>query len=217
MTTKTETRHAGGFIVSEANGTRSREAITVLSGQTLLTGAVLALLAIGAVPATGTANGGNTGNGTLTGVAAGAAVKVGTYIVVIDAAAANAGSFRVEDPDGAVIGHGTVGVAFSDAQIGFTVNDGSTDFAVGDSFTIVVPAGSGKYRALNPAGLDGSQNAAAVLFDAVDAAAGDKPGVAVVRHAEVNGEELEWPAGITSDQKTAAIKRLAAVAGIVVR
>lgn len=32
MTTLTETLHAGGFIVSEANGTRSRDTVTILGG-----------------------------------------------------------------------------------------------------------------------------------------------------------------------------------------
>lgn len=41
MTLKTETQHAGGFIVSEANGTRARELITLVTGQNLLAGAVL--------------------------------------------------------------------------------------------------------------------------------------------------------------------------------
>ncbi|MBL4781790.1 MAG: head decoration protein [Porticoccaceae bacterium] len=41
MTELTEGRHAGEFIVSEANGSRSREAITVVSGQDLGAGDVV--------------------------------------------------------------------------------------------------------------------------------------------------------------------------------
>lgn len=37
----TETSHAGEFILSEANGKRSRENVTVASGQDLVAGAVL--------------------------------------------------------------------------------------------------------------------------------------------------------------------------------
>lgn len=37
----TETGHAGGFLLSEANGARSREKITVVSGQNLKAGAVV--------------------------------------------------------------------------------------------------------------------------------------------------------------------------------
>lgn len=41
MTTQTETTHAGGFIISEANGNRSRQNVTLTSGQDLEDGAVL--------------------------------------------------------------------------------------------------------------------------------------------------------------------------------
>lgn len=40
-TTLTEGRHAGEFLLSEANGQLSREAITVASGEDLVAGAVL--------------------------------------------------------------------------------------------------------------------------------------------------------------------------------
>ena len=48
MATLTETQHAGEFIISEASGTRSRETITVLSGQDLSAGAVVGKVASGA-------------------------------------------------------------------------------------------------------------------------------------------------------------------------
>ena len=70
---------------------------------------------------------------------------------------------------------------------------------------------SGKYRALNPAGADGSQTAAGILYDAVDASAADAEGVAIVRLAEVNAAELIWPAGITGGQKTTALGQFAAL------
>ncbi len=41
MAEKTETRHAAEFILSEANGQRSRESGTVVSGQDLAAGAVV--------------------------------------------------------------------------------------------------------------------------------------------------------------------------------
>ena len=43
MTALTETRHAGEFILSEANGHRSRESGTVASGQTLDAGELVML------------------------------------------------------------------------------------------------------------------------------------------------------------------------------
>ena len=57
---------------------------------------------------------------------------------------------------------------------------------------------SGKYKALAPAAVDGSEAAAGILYDAVDASAADAEGVAIVRLAEVNAAELVWPEGITA-------------------
>lgn len=48
MTTLTEQGHAGGFIISEAAGNRSRDNVTVVSGQDLEAGSVL-----GKITATG--------------------------------------------------------------------------------------------------------------------------------------------------------------------
>lgn len=42
-----ETGHAGGFIISEANGHRSRENVTIASGANLKAGAVLGILTSG--------------------------------------------------------------------------------------------------------------------------------------------------------------------------
>lgn len=44
MTTKTETGHAGGFILSEAPGQRSRENVTLTSGEVIKAGAVLKIV-----------------------------------------------------------------------------------------------------------------------------------------------------------------------------
>ncbi len=70
---------------------------------------------------------------------------------------------------------------------------------------------SGKFTNLTPAANDGSQNAAAILFDNARAAAADVKGVVVARMAEVKAAELVWPAGITDAQKAAALASLAAV------
>ena len=51
MATKTEPLHTGGFIVSEANGNRSREVATVVSGQNLGVGEVVQLDANGKLTA----------------------------------------------------------------------------------------------------------------------------------------------------------------------
>ena len=75
---------------------------------------------------------------------------------------------------------------------------------------------SGKLTVLTPGASDGSQTAAGVLYDNVDATAADKPAVYHARDAEVHGLALTWPAGISAPNKTAAITALAAL-GIIVR
>jgi hypothetical protein len=70
---------------------------------------------------------------------------------------------------------------------------------------------SGKYKALDPAAVDGSEAAAAILYDAVDASVADAEGVAIARLAEVNAAELVWPDGITGGEKTTALGELAAL------
>lgn len=74
---------------------------------------------------------------------------------------------------------------------------------------------SGKYKILDPASANGDQNAAAILYDNEDATAGDLTVVVVIRGPmTVNYNDLVWPAGITANQKAAAIVQLEAL-GIV--
>lgn len=89
---------------------------------------------------TGTGNGVMTLDAT-TPVLAGA--KNGTYVVTCVTAAANGGTFRVEDPDGYVLGDVAVGATFAD-DIKFVIADGSADFVVGDKFTIAVTVNAGR-------------------------------------------------------------------------
>ncbi|RQW89951.1 MAG: head decoration protein [Geobacter sp.] len=209
-----EGRYRGEFLYSEACGTRSLETVTIDTGD-LAAGTVLGQITKGA--ATGAAVAGGTGNGTITAapaVAAGA--KAGVYRAVCIEPATNVGKFLVTDPDGINLGVATVAVEFVGGGLTFTIADGSTDFASGDSFTITVAAGSLKYVAFNQDGVDGSEIAAAILYDNVDATSADVEAVIVARDAEVNGSEITWPADIEAGEKTAAIAQLA-VLGIIVR
>lgn len=303
MTTLTEGQHAGEFIVSE-EGTRSREAVTVLSGQDLSAGAVLGkvsrALAAAPIPAVvGTGNGlmsavrpgpdvlmGNyvltctaaaanagtfsvvapdgtalpsatvavayksshidfliadgstdfivgdvfiiavtaggtpavvgTGNGTIGTISMGRETKPGTYRLQCTAAAANAGTFAVVDPHGNRLLDATVAVAYTSEQINFTIADGSTDYIVGDYFHVVVAQGSGKVVAWQPTAVDGSEDPYGILFDNVDASLADAAGVAVVREAEVNTDELIWRSTVIAAQQAAALSRLR-LAGIAAR
>ena len=75
----------------------------------------------------------------------------------------------------------------------------------------------GKFTVLAPAATNGSQNAAGILWDAVDASTADAAAVVVLRGpAIVNRHEIIWPDGATEAQITAATTALATI-GIILR
>ena len=56
----------------------------------------------------------------------------------------------------------------------------------------------GKYTVLTPGASNGSQNAAGLLWDGVDATDADAPGVVILRGpAIINRHEIVWPEGAT--------------------
>lgn len=209
-----EKLHASGFVISEAELNRSRDNAVLLSGQNLVAGAVLGRT-VTAGTVTGAAVAGNTGNGTIGTLSAGGGAKEGFYKVTMIEPTADLGTFMVEDPDGENVGRGVVGTAFSGPVV-FTISDGDADFIAGDQFDIKVSQLTVKYKVLNPAGTDGSNKAAALLVDAVNASAADKACVIVNRDAEVNGLELTWPGAIAAADQSIATAQLARI-GIIVR
>ena len=210
MAIKTEKTTLGDGLKWEEDGYFSREEITVASGN-----AVSCLEVIGkvltSVPTDGTADAGNTGNGTLGSVVGGLQTKIGTYSIVCIAAAANGGRFAVVDPDGNALADAEVGVAYAGEQLSFDLADGATDFAVGDTFTVAVTAGSGKVKPLSLTATDGSNKAAGFMIADVDATLADVSGVIIAGPALAVMDNLGWPDGITADQKTAAIAQLETV------
>jgi hypothetical protein len=207
MTTLTEGQHKAEFLVTEEEGTLSRDTITVAHGQNLQAGHVLGKITVGT--ATGAAVSGNVGNGAIGSVSAGSNAKPGVYATVCVEAATNGGTFLVEDPNGVIIGKAVVGTPFA-GEVNFALADGSTDFVAGDRFAITVAAGSGKYKEYNPANTDGSETAVALLLDNVDATSADVTAVAITRNVEVNAAELVWFSGATSDQKNTGLSQLKA-------
>lgn len=204
----------GEMIVSEAPGSFSRDAVTIAASQTIKPGQVLGRVA-GA--ATSAAASGNTGNGALTlaDPAIGAGVKEGVWRIYCIEPAANGGVFAVEDPDGALIGRAVVGTAYA-GPLAFTIADGATDFAAGDSFLIAVAVGT-QWKALSTSATDGSSIARAVAFAGVVTAAGQTAQIgALTRNAELLAAALVWPSGITTNQRTAALADLARI-GLITR
>lgn len=68
---------------------------------------------------------------------------------------------------------------------------------------------TGKYVPLDPAAATGAEVASAILFRDVDATSSDVPCGVVARLAEVKADLLVWPAGISPEDKAAAVGQLA--------
>ena len=180
MTIKTEGVYPGEFLLSEANGTRSREEVVIAAGSGILKAGTLIALITAANALTPTAHAGNTGNGTVGSVAVTSAAISGPYILTIAEASANGGKFELVDPTGALLGEGTVGQAFTGGGLTFTLSDGSTDFPEGDGFTLTVKANLGEYTAYDDDGTDDGRRAASgILFASVDASVNDVRAVGV--------------------------------------
>jgi hypothetical protein len=75
---------------------------------------------------------------------------------------------------------------------------------------------TGKYTGYDNGAGDGSQAAAGILYAAVDATNADMDCVVIVRHAEVIGDALDFDAGMSGADQTAATADLLAL-GIIVR
>lgn len=200
MTTLNEPMHDWEFVLSEANRTRARDNVSLMQGQKLVAGAVLGLIATGA--ATSAAGAGNTGDGTMGAVTVSSAAQVGDYTLTVTAAAANAGDFSLTAPDGSAVGTGTVAVAFDAGGLAFTLADGATDFAVGDTFTISVTKVPGHHVAYDNTASDGSEAAVAVLGAYTDTTDGHRAVAVASRDMELNANLLDWggndAAGITA-------------------
>jgi hypothetical protein len=219
MATLSEGRRPGEFIMSEATGHRSREAVKITASQTIEPNQVLAKKAVAADVALSQAFAG-TGNGVLTPAspAVSSKVKDGVYSVVCVTAAANAGTFRVEDPAGVHVGNAVVGVAF-DGEVKFTIADGATDFVVGDKFSLTVKrdAVDVVWGAYDQDATDGFEIPAGIAIYGVTTGVGESANVtAIVRDAEVNGNCVVWPSDIDAAEKTDGEQALAEL-GVIVR
>lgn len=216
MTTLNENFHDGGFMVSKAPKTLSKDIITIASGAGVVqAGTVLGKLLSTTSAPVYAATGGNTGNFTCSAVTNSGPASVGAYKVEFISATV----FNVFDPNGELVGEGHTGVAFSGEGLGFTITAGGTPAVVGDSATITVSANANaaKYVPFDPTAADGRQTAAAINYGYVDATSADQSATGVMRDCEVNSSELVWGANVTTTpQKTAALASLAAQ-GVIAR
>lgn len=201
-------------------GRLSREVMTVLSGQNLVMGAVVGKIELGTCPTTGTA-GSNSGAGICASVTAGAKAKVGTYTIKCVHPVSAGGLFSVKDPNGEALPDAYIGAYVND-QINFTLVDGSPDFAIGDTFTIAIAAGSLSVKeiALGAlAAVDGAQHAYGILTADCDASLAAQKAVFIVKDAVIIAANLVWPDGspaVSNAEKIVALAELYAK-GIVAR
>ena len=144
--------------------------VTLKSGQgTLEKGSVLGEIkkVIGTPVLTGT------GNGTMTAVSIAKDAVIGNYIVKCVTAATDSGTFSVLDPNASRLADAVVRTAYASKHINFTINDGSTDFTVGATFTVPVEASddAGKYMLCDANAVDGSVEPKYILADDADTTA----------------------------------------------
>ncbi len=172
--------------------------VTLARGSgTVARGTVLGKITLGAaaVAADGAGDAGaNTGGGTLTmdattPILAGA--KPGIYRVKCIAASTGSGTFRVTDPDGFVLDDVAVGATFAN-KIKFTIADGDPDFSAGDGFKITIAAGSGYYKPVNSANVDGSAVAECIAAETVVVPANAEAKGEAYTQGIFNGDKLTF-------------------------
>lgn len=205
MGVQTETAHAGEFVISEAKRTRSRDNVIYGASQTIIPGQLLSAVLVGAMAVAATAAAGNTGNGTVGSLTVDDNAQTGIYVLTVIEPAANGGAFSLEGPDGKQRATGQVAVAYN-GEINFTLADGSTDFAAGDTFEFEVTQDD---AVLHHVAYDGTEDVAGIAFDhAVTDVGETAEGVAVTGDAEVNSNLLTYFEGASLAEKVEARAQL---------
>lgn len=204
-----ETQRTAEFLVSYATGHRSFDRGTLITGQNLKAGAVLGQITL-TTPSVPTMVG--TGNAVMSAITLGKQAKIGSYVVKMTGATA----YTVTDPNGVTLTPAVALGAYTDAEINWTITAGGTPAVAGDSFTVVVAAGSGKFTAYLPTAVDGSGVVAGILLAPTNATSQDVKGTIVTRQAEVNLSELQWDASLNAGAILVGTTGLSAL-GIIAR
>ena len=135
----TMSARTGEFLLSEADGTLSREAVVIASGAgALASGSVLGRItkrqAAAPIPTIV-----GTGTGLMSALTFGPDVQVGAYVITLLATSATA-AFSVVAPDGTALPNGAVGTAYKTSHLSFLIANGGTMTAA-DKFTVTTTAG----------------------------------------------------------------------------
>lgn len=89
-----------------------------------------------------------TGTGTMTNVSASSSSVTETWTMTCTATATDGGTFSVSGSVSGAKADATVGIAYDNGLIAFTINDGTTDFALNDQFTVEVTGNSNQWTQL---------------------------------------------------------------------
>ena len=129
-----------------------------------------------AVLSTTVVYGTNTGNGTVSGVIAPISTITEDWALTCTAVAVDSGTFSVVGSISGVQADATVGVTYDNSIVAFTINDGLTDWAIGDTITISIVRDItvAKTVALNTLQIDITGDITAVGFDIKSSLTGDK-------------------------------------------
>ena len=176
------------------------EHVTITGGAALKRGTVLGQITNGGITS---ANGANTGNGTVGSLSTGTRARSGAYKLT----AKSATVFAVVNPHGVVLPDATVGVAYVNPELNFTLTAGGTPFVANDNFTLTIAAGSGLYKIAAAAAVDGSQNPVAILVADTDATGGDV-GAGIYQMGEFTASAVTLGAGMTLAVAKAALRLL---------
>jgi hypothetical protein len=133
-----------------------------------------------------------TGNGLLTNLAVPTGTRSEQWLVTVTTAAANGGTFSVVGSLSGARANAVVGTPYSNGNVSFTIADGTTDFVVGDRFTITTGAhpatgmtvgqDSSAYAVIgvNRAGTDTTIKGVRLTFDSDDYTIATVDGVGLV-------------------------------------
>ncbi|WP_024340991.1 head decoration protein [Bradyrhizobium japonicum] len=159
---------------------------------TLATSNGTAFTVSGATLSGGTAN---TGTATIGSISLGAATKPGLYTITLTSATVG----TVESPSGAVLGTQTMGTAFVDPEINFTITTGGSP-AAGDIFGIYVPDLTAQstvtWKLCTKGAIDGSNVPAGILCDYTDPTGGNVI-AGVYEMGEFNGNAIVYDSSLS--------------------
>jgi hypothetical protein len=129
-----------------------------------------------------------------------------SFTVTVASTTEGSGAWSVTDPDGIALRNATLGQAYA-GPIAFTVNEGDTTFAPGDTWTLPVAAGSDLLKMVDKAAKDGSQNPVGILAADADASEGTTNCV-IYRSGKFNSTKLIFATGTDYDDMKDALAEL---------